>query len=224
LKNLTKSVKLNGLCPRVHGNTNRRPKHALSFSSTEYVVRFLLSYAEQHALLLPGRIPGYTRDDLQLLPSSTSKATVWKVYHDAAEAEGTIHPVAYTTFCYLRRTLVPSVVVMKPRSDLCWQCQQNSAAIVCMANASEAEKTSTMSDALEHLRVVKMERAHYKATCKECKDSVQAYFVTNGEFTPPPPFSRLLLTPPTSKCTIPLTTPSRSIIHLTPCSLGQSIS
>ena len=79
---------------------------------------------------------------------------------------------------------------MKPRSDLCWQCQQNSAAIVRMANASEAEKTSTMSDALEHLRVVKMERAHYKATCKECKDSVQAYFVTNGKFTPPPPFSR----------------------------------
>ena len=126
LKNLTKSLKRNGLCPRVHGNTNKRPKHALSFSSTEYVVRFLFSFAEQHALLLPGRIPGYSRDDLQLLPSSTSKRAVWKVYHEAAEAESTIHPVAYSTFCYLWRTLVPSVVVMKPRSDLCWQCQQNS--------------------------------------------------------------------------------------------------
>ena len=157
LKNLTKSLKCNGLRPRVHGNTNMRPKHALSFSSTEYVVRFLFSYAEQHALLLPGRVPGYSRDDLQLLPSSTSKWSVWKVYHEAAEAEGTIHPVAYTTFCYLWRTLVPSVVVMKPRSDLCWQCQQNSAAIVHMANGSEAEKTTTISDALEHLRVVKME-------------------------------------------------------------------
>lgn len=74
LKNLKKNVKLNGLCPKVHGNTNRRPKHALSFTSTEYVMRFLLSCAEQHALLLPGRIPGYICDDLQLLPSSTSKA------------------------------------------------------------------------------------------------------------------------------------------------------
>ena len=190
LKNLTKSLKRNGLCPRVHGNTNKRPKHALSFSSTEYVVRFLFSFAEQHALLLPGRIPGYSRDDLQLLPSSTSKRAVWKVYHEAAEAESTIHPVAYSTFCYLWRTLVPSVVVMKPRSDLCWQCQQNSAAIVRMANGSEAEKTSIISDALEHLRVVKMERAQYKATCEECKESVRAHFVTNGEFTPPPPCSR----------------------------------
>ena len=38
LKNLKKSVKLNGLCPKVHGNINRRPKHALSFTSTEYVM------------------------------------------------------------------------------------------------------------------------------------------------------------------------------------------
>jgi hypothetical protein len=105
LKNLTKSVKCNGLCPRVHGNTNKRPRHSLSFTSTEYVVRFLFSYAEQHALLLPGRIPGYSRDDLQLLPSSVSKRAVWKVYHDAAEADRTIHPVAYPTFCYLWRTL-----------------------------------------------------------------------------------------------------------------------
>lgn len=46
LKNLKKSVKLNGLCPKVHGDTNRRPKHTLSFTSTEYVMRFILSYAE----------------------------------------------------------------------------------------------------------------------------------------------------------------------------------
>ena len=56
IKNLTKSLKENGLTPRVHGNTNKKPKHAISFLSTEYVVRFLYSFAEQHALLLPGRI------------------------------------------------------------------------------------------------------------------------------------------------------------------------
>ena len=46
LKNLTTSVKENGLTPRVHGNTNRRPKHALSYTTTEFVVRFLFNYAE----------------------------------------------------------------------------------------------------------------------------------------------------------------------------------
>ena len=67
LKNLLKSYKENSLSPRVHGNTKRKPKHALSYASTEYVARFLHTYP---ALLLPGRIPGYNRSDIQLLPSS----------------------------------------------------------------------------------------------------------------------------------------------------------
>ena len=59
--------------------TKRKPKHALSFVSTEYVIQFLHTYAEQHALL-PGRIPGCSRSDIQLLPSSVSKCKVWWVY------------------------------------------------------------------------------------------------------------------------------------------------
>lgn len=66
--NLTKGLVENGLSPRTHGNAHRRPKHSLSYESTEYVVRFLISYAEQNALLLPGRIPGYSRSDIKLLP------------------------------------------------------------------------------------------------------------------------------------------------------------
>ena len=185
-KNLLKSLKENGLSPRVHGNTNRKPKHALSYASTEYVIRFLLTYAEQHALLLPGRIPGYSHSDIQLLPSSVSKQSVWRVCHEAAEAIDTVHAVAYTTFCLLWRTLLPSVVVMKPRCDLCWQCQQNSTAIMRSANGSESEKTSIVGEALEHLHIVKMERTYYKSTCNECKSSVQHHFTTDGEFTPPP--------------------------------------
>ena len=118
LKNLMKSLKENGQTPRVHDNTKRKSKHALSYSSTEFVVRFLFSYAEQHALLLPGRIPGYSRTDIQLLPSSVSKRAVWRVYHASAEEVDAVHVVAYTTFCLLWRTPVPSIL-MKPRSDLC---------------------------------------------------------------------------------------------------------
>ena len=110
LKNLTKAVKENGLTPRVHGNTKRKPKHALSYTTTEFVVRFLFNYAEQNALVLPGRVPGYSRTDIQLLPSSVSKRAVWRVYR---EAVGTVHAVAYSTFCLLWRTLVPSIVICK---------------------------------------------------------------------------------------------------------------
>ena len=73
LKNLVKSFKANGLAPCVHGNTKRLPHNTLPLSSVEYVVRFLLNFADQNCLLLPGRIPGYSRSDIKLLPSSLSK-------------------------------------------------------------------------------------------------------------------------------------------------------
>lgn len=63
----------NGLSTRVHGNTRRLPHNSLTFFEIRNVVRFLQSYADLHAILLPGRIPGYKRDDLALLPSSTTK-------------------------------------------------------------------------------------------------------------------------------------------------------
>ena len=58
-------------------------------------------------------------------------------------------------------------------------------------NSSEVEKSSAISDALEHLRIVKLERSYYKSVCDECKESVHAYFVTDGEFTPPKPCSQI---------------------------------
>ena len=106
LKNLMKSLKAHGLTPRIHGNTKRKPHHALSFSSIEYVVRFLLNYMEQNGLLLPGRVPGYSRTDIKLLPSSVSKRGIWRVYHVAAEEDETVHTVAYSTFCKLWKTCI----------------------------------------------------------------------------------------------------------------------
>ena len=126
----------------------------------------------------------------EVLPSSDTKRAIWRSYITAAEADATIRSVAYTTFGYLWKKLTPSVVIMKLRSDLCWQCQQNSTAIIRTANLSEADKTAAIESALEHLRVVRMERTHYKTICEECKVSVRAHFTTDEIFTPPPPCTR----------------------------------
>ena len=71
--NIKASYLVNGLAPRRHKNTKRLPHNTLPFDVKVEVVTFLQHYAEAHAILLPGRIPGYKRDDLQLLPSSTTK-------------------------------------------------------------------------------------------------------------------------------------------------------
>ena len=61
-----------GFTTRVHGNTVHKPKQTFKFDETKKLVTFVHNYAEKHAILLPGRIPGYKRDTIQLLPSSTT--------------------------------------------------------------------------------------------------------------------------------------------------------
>ena len=51
-------------------------------------VTFITNYAEQHALVLPGRVPGFKRSDIRLLPSSETKASVWRLYKAAMDATG----------------------------------------------------------------------------------------------------------------------------------------
>ena len=91
-------------------------------------------------MLLPGRVPGYKSSDVKLLPSSTTKHAIWELYLQAA-ATSVMRAVAYSTFTQLWRQLLPHVVVMKPMSDLCWVCQQNSTAIMRAANCPEEEKS-----------------------------------------------------------------------------------
>ena len=120
---------------------------------------------EANAMVLPGRVPGYKRSDIQLLPSSTTKHKVWELYQEAA-AVGSTRSVCYSVFTSLWRQLLPHVVVMKPMSDLCWLCQQNSTAICRSANQPEEEKSLvhnihvaiTISHALAYICPVMKER------------------------------------------------------------------
>lgn len=70
-----------GLTTRVHKNSKLRPHNALSFKDITGIVTFLQNYCEQHAILLPGRIPGYKRDDMKLLPSSNTKKVMYAHYY-----------------------------------------------------------------------------------------------------------------------------------------------
>ena len=157
MRNISKALMFGGIAPRVHGNTRKLPKNTLTLAVVQDVIRFLLYYCEQHALLLPGRVPGYSRTDIKLLPSSKSKKGIWYIYREAEE-QGT-HTVAYSTFNKIWKSQLPYVVLMKPMTDLCWKCQQNSNAIVQAANSSETAKSATVDEALEHLRIVQIERS-----------------------------------------------------------------
>ena len=191
MKNITKAVKLGGIAPRTHGNTKKLPYNTLTLNVVQSVICFLLNYCEKHALLLPGRVPGYSRTDIKLLPSSTSKRGIWRIYKEAAEQGETTTIIAYTTFCMLWKAQLPYVILMKPMTDLCWKCQQNGNAILRAANTSDINKSATVEEALEHLRTVQVERSLYRTICKESEREIRSFFTNGSDFTPPPLNSRV---------------------------------
>ena len=86
-----------GLTTRVHGNCRRKPKHALAIEEIKSLVIFLNNYAEKNAILLPGRIPGYKRDTIQLLPSSTTKKV--HIHSLVTQAYTHMHTHAHARTC-----------------------------------------------------------------------------------------------------------------------------
>ena len=110
------------------------------FSFTIYArvyLLFIINYAEQHGVSLPGKIPGFKRDDIKVLPCSQTKKYVWRLYK---ESLSTVSPVLrsaqYSLFCQTWA----HIVISKPMFDLCPVCYQNSKYISSAFNCSDEEK------------------------------------------------------------------------------------
>ena len=63
-------------------------KRILSMEDIQGVVKFITNYATRNALVLPGRVPGFKRDDVKLLPSSHTKTHVYGAYKASLENTG----------------------------------------------------------------------------------------------------------------------------------------
>ena len=103
------------------------------------VADFITSYAETHALVLPGRVSSHKRYDILLLPSSCTKADIHRQYQDAM-SESEHRCVAASTFRNLWLQLLPCIVCSRPMTDLCWECQRNNRDISTSSNLPEVVK------------------------------------------------------------------------------------
>ena len=85
-----------GISLRIHGNSRRLPHNTLPLAIAEDVKTFLRNYADENAVLLPGRIPGFKSEDIQLLSSSDTKMNVWNSFKRAC-AESNKQAGIYTS-------------------------------------------------------------------------------------------------------------------------------
>jgi hypothetical protein len=86
LTRILKHYKENGLSPPEKKSGGRKNNtSSFKFDDIKRVVQFLTSYSEANALLLPGRVPGFKPDDIQLLPSSHTKIIVYTQYKETLD-------------------------------------------------------------------------------------------------------------------------------------------
>ena len=57
LKNLISHYDENGLCVRTHGNARKRPHNQTETEEVEKIKGFVEKFADNHTILLPGRLP-----------------------------------------------------------------------------------------------------------------------------------------------------------------------
>ena len=168
LSNLKTQLRVNGITPRIHGNTKSKPHNRIPHTSLERVVTFIENYTEREGLSLPGRVPGYKSFRIKLLPTSTSKAELWRCYTEAAEAGG-YAGVGYSKFVDTWNGFLPSIKIMQPPTDLCHTCQKNTEKISGHAGASEIEKMAAVEIHQDHLRKARREREIYNSAIDASK-------------------------------------------------------
>ena len=122
-RRLKEHYECHGISQRVHGNSKTLPKNTLPHAVVGDVTTFLSNFAEENAVLLPGRIPGFKNDNIKLLSSGEMKMSVWRSFKAACEAADK-QAVSYSKFIDLWEQFHPTVKVAKPMTDLCFTCQQ----------------------------------------------------------------------------------------------------
>ncbi|KAG7481875.1 hypothetical protein JOB18_007261 [Solea senegalensis] len=187
LTDIIKHFDVNGARPRVRKNSPRPPSPKfIGRKQIDGAVEFIKNYAEDNAIMLPGRHFGHRDWHVKLLPTRVSKATVWRLYMRSAKELGE-RAVCKSSFKALWNQLLPHIRCGMPSTALCGQCQQNTEQLVRSANLPDERKSEAVKKQQDHLALVQKERAAYNemtAACRQtCADS-------RLSFGPSPPASK----------------------------------
>ena len=170
-KNLKKHLEENGPVPRVHGNTGKKPKNTLSYSTVSAVVTFLKNYTEQFGIPQPAPLHGRAGTAPTYLPASCTIVSLHKSYV-ASCAEAGKQAVGYHSFRSIWRDCLPQIQIMSPRTDVCTQCESCRRQI--HQARTEAEKSAACDTFKAHVAGAQAERDHYRHATLAAKAELES--------------------------------------------------
>lgn len=184
LKRLQSHLVEHGTIPPVHGNAGRIPIWACPDQGRELIRTFLVNFAESHGLPDPGR--DLRKGDCKLrilLPSVMNYISVHRIYDKSMRQAG-YNPIGYKTFVRIWQQLLPHIVFINPRTDLCVVCetfkQELNRTAAQLDDQKEAQKIQIHKDALAHLRLAQHERTFYRARIQIARQHYQKLLENNA--------------------------------------------
>lgn len=168
LKSIRQSLNKTGPGPRRHGNTGRKPKHALVFTDVERVVQFICNYAEEFGIPQPAAPRG--RDDTApiYLHSGTTKINIHTLYKASCQEAG-VRFVLKSSFQSIWSACIPHIKVASPRDDVCATCEKLRKKI--MDAVSEEDKLASTGEMHCHIVLAQKERDLYNSLIKKAKET-----------------------------------------------------
>lgn len=71
----------------MHKNKGKSPHNQTDYETVLDIKKFIETFADNHALPLPGRLPAFKDYRVMLLPSDMTKSAVYRNYVKACESE-----------------------------------------------------------------------------------------------------------------------------------------
>lgn len=148
--------------------TNTRCLH---IDDLRRVVSFISNYSEKNAVRLPGHVAHHYQSNIQLLPTSTTKAAVYRLYEQSTKESG-YRDIGEGNFLRLWREFLPHIVISRPMTDLCWTFQKLYREISSSVNLPEAVKATKLCKLEQHLKLTQEERACSKVGNQSTRETV----------------------------------------------------
>ena len=150
--------------PPPHGSEGRLPWNAVPADEVGRVRNFIQHYGAIHGLPQPAAPRGHNKPAPTYLPCVTTKKLVYSLYVKSGGSN-----VSYPTFVKIWNREAPSVVIMKPKEDVCSTCSDLQSII---SRAKTEESRLKFCDQLKsHIGRANSARDYYKECIEKAKEA-----------------------------------------------------
>ena len=139
--------------------------------TVERVVTFIKNVAAARAMPMPGRLPNSRDMTGMKLPSDMTKVSLYREYVNISEEKGEDY-LGLTAFKDIWTKYVPEIAIMKPATDLCLTCQQNTEMLQKYSTFSNDLKQEKLQAVQEHREEAYKQRDHYNKQCALAKSEI----------------------------------------------------